>query len=229
MWKCGFQKVLLQLYWNRTLAWVFSYKSAEYFQNAFCKDTPGRLHLLVLSSVTCSSAIEEKQVVESSAGTPRQHATTRSSRPEVLCKKGVLRNFAKFIGKHLCQNLFFNKVALAETLVQVFTCEFCEISKNTFSYKTTPVVASVRRCLCVFTVGFEKALPILVLCEWNVEAKIPYIKKYLSQNAEKHNWLHDINSFCTNWGTVHLLLLLQYPWERKNPQTGQLLNFGGSH
>ena len=27
------------------------------------------------------------------------------------CKKGVLRNFAKFTGKHLCQSLFFNKVA----------------------------------------------------------------------------------------------------------------------
>ena len=26
-------------------------------------------------------------------------------------KKGVLRNFEKFTGKHLCQNLFFNKVA----------------------------------------------------------------------------------------------------------------------
>ena len=24
---------------------------------------------------------------------------------------GVLRNFAKFAGKHLCQSLFFNKVA----------------------------------------------------------------------------------------------------------------------
>ena len=35
----------------------------------------------------------------------------RSTRPKVFCKKGVLRNFAKFIGKHLCQNLFFNKVA----------------------------------------------------------------------------------------------------------------------
>ena len=34
-----------------------------------------------------------------------------SSRPEVFCKKGVLRNFAKFTGKHLCQSLFFNKVA----------------------------------------------------------------------------------------------------------------------
>ena len=37
--------------------------------------------------------------------------TDRSSRPEVFCKKGVLRNFAKFTGKHLCQSLFFNKVA----------------------------------------------------------------------------------------------------------------------
>ena len=31
--------------------------------------------------------------------------------PEVFCKKGVLRNFAKCTGKHLCQSLFFNKVA----------------------------------------------------------------------------------------------------------------------
>ena len=34
----------------------------------------------------------------------------RSTRPEVFCKKGVLRNFRKFTGKHLCQSLFFNKV-----------------------------------------------------------------------------------------------------------------------
>ena len=27
-----------------------------------------------------------------------------------FCKKGVLRNLAKFTGKHLCQSLFFNKV-----------------------------------------------------------------------------------------------------------------------
>ena len=34
-----------------------------------------------------------------------------SSRQEVLCKKGALRNFAKFSRKHLCQIFFFNKVA----------------------------------------------------------------------------------------------------------------------
>ena len=35
----------------------------------------------------------------------------RSSRPEMFCKKGVLRNLTKFTGKQLCQNLFFNNVA----------------------------------------------------------------------------------------------------------------------
>ena len=34
----------------------------------------------------------------------------RSSRPEVFCKKGVLRNLTKLTGKHLCQSIFFNKV-----------------------------------------------------------------------------------------------------------------------
>ena len=29
----------------------------------------------------------------------------------MFCKKGVLRNFVKLTGKHLCQSLFFNKVA----------------------------------------------------------------------------------------------------------------------
>ena len=31
--------------------------------------------------------------------------------PEMFCKKSVLGNFAKFTGTHLCQSLFFNKVA----------------------------------------------------------------------------------------------------------------------
>ena len=67
----------------------------------------------------------------------------KNSCPEVFCKKRVLRNFTDFTGKHLCQSLFFNKVASLrpeacnfikkEALAQVFFSEFCEISKNTFS------------------------------------------------------------------------------------------------
>ena len=36
---------------------------------------------------------------------------SKSSHPDVFYKRGVLRNFAKFTGKHLCQSPFFNKVA----------------------------------------------------------------------------------------------------------------------
>ena len=37
--------------------------------------------------------------------------TLLRSCPEMFCKKGVLRNFAKCTGKHLCQSFFFNKTA----------------------------------------------------------------------------------------------------------------------
>ena len=59
----------------------------------------------------------------------------RSSHHGCSIPKGVLRNFTKFTGKHLCQILIFNKVAglrsatlLKETMTQVFPSEFCEIS-----------------------------------------------------------------------------------------------------
>ena len=65
----------------------------------------------------------------------------KSSRPEVFCEKGVLRNFAKFTGKHLCQSHRRNFIK-KETLAQVFSCESCEISKNTFFYRTPLVAAS---------------------------------------------------------------------------------------
>ena len=40
-----------------------------------------------------------------------EKAICRSSRPAVLCKKGVLKNFVKFTGKHLCRSAFLNTVA----------------------------------------------------------------------------------------------------------------------
>ena len=54
-------------------------------------------------------------------------------------RKGILENFAKLTGKHLCQSLFFNK---ASDSAQVFSCEFWKISKNIFFYRTPPVAAS---------------------------------------------------------------------------------------
>ena len=56
----------------------------------------------------------------------------RNSRLEVFHKKGALRNFAKFTRKHLWQSQKACNFIIKETLAQAFSCEFCEISKNTF-------------------------------------------------------------------------------------------------
>ena len=65
----------------------------------------------------------------------------RSSHRRCSGKEGVLRNFVT--GKHPCQRLFFNKVACnfikKESQAQVFSCGFCEISKNAFfTERTSP-------------------------------------------------------------------------------------------
>ena len=57
----------------------------------------------------------------------------------MFCEIGVLKIFANFAGKLLCQSLFVNKVASwpcnfikKKTPAQVFLSEFCEIRKNIF-------------------------------------------------------------------------------------------------
>ena len=72
-------------------------------------------------------------------------------------KKGILGKFAKFTGKHLCKSLLFNKVAglrpkasnfiKKEILAQVFSCEFCDVSKNTFFAEHLLATASVLNSL----------------------------------------------------------------------------------
>ena len=63
----------------------------------------------------------------------------------MFCKKGVLKNFVKFTGKHLCQSLFFSSACSfieKETLAQVFSCELCEIFLyKHFFYRTHTVTA----------------------------------------------------------------------------------------
>ena len=56
------------------------------------------------------------------------HVRVRSSRHELFWKKSILRHFAKFTGKRLCQSLFFEK----ETLTQVLSCEFWKFLRTSF-------------------------------------------------------------------------------------------------
>ena len=67
-------------------------------------------------------------------------------------KKGVLRNFSKFTGEHLCQSLFFNKVA---------GLRHFEISKNTFYSRTPLVAASVNSLVNAYKYSIHCTLHIL--------------------------------------------------------------------
>ena len=64
-----------------------------------------------------------------SRGTLIKLGALRSIHWRCSVRKGILRNFANFTGKDLCQSLFFIEI---ETLAQVVSCKCCEISKNTF-------------------------------------------------------------------------------------------------
>ena len=69
----------------------------------------------------------------------------RSSHQRCSMKKGILKNFTKFTGKHLCQSLFFNNVAglRPATLFQrkllhsCFPVNFAKFSRTFFLQNTS--------------------------------------------------------------------------------------------
>ena len=84
----------------------------------------------------------------------------RSSRPEAFCKKGVLRNFAKFTGKHLHQSLFFNKAAHLRpaTLLKKRIWQSC--FPMTFAkFLRTPFITEHLRWLLLFVRKVRKGTP----------------------------------------------------------------------
>ena len=69
------------------------------------------------------------------------HILDRSSHRRCSVRKDVLRNFAKFTGKHLCQGLFMSGPKACNfikkyTLAQVFSCEFFEFLRTPFWQNT---------------------------------------------------------------------------------------------
>ena len=86
--------------------------------------------------------------------------TSRSSQESCSIKKAVLKNLTKFTGKHLCQNLFSNKVAglssatlLKKRLWQrCFPLNFAKFLRKSFLQNTS------RGLLLAFMKAFMKSL-----------------------------------------------------------------------
>ena len=84
----------------------------------------------------------------------------KSSHQRCSIIKGVLRNFAKFTGKHLCQSLFFNKVKAynfikKEILAQVFPVIFAKFLR-------THILQNTSGRLLLFSV--KESLPKCLFC-----------------------------------------------------------------
>ena len=105
----------------------------------------------------------------------RHRTHIRNSHPEVFIIKGALRNFAKLTEKHLCQSLFFNKLAALSpaTLLKkslryrCFPVNFAKFLRTPFIIEhlrmTSSDILKVRK---IFIRSLERLLSIL--CPFNL-------------------------------------------------------------
>ena len=106
----------------------------------------------------------------------------RSSLPELFCKNGVLANFAKFTRKHQ-----------KGIPLQMFSCECCEISQETFFKEPFGRLLLHKHSLCLLSYHdlspFQKRCPTFFLTEYffglifRLGTKVSSICKTLSQKS----------------------------------------------
>ena len=95
------------------------------------------------------------------------------------------------VKKALPQACYFIK---KETLAQVFSCGFCEISKNIFSYRLRPMAASTYHCfyICFWTLRYT-----WILFVNHFGSKYWYVKSprlnLLRFFASSFSWMHFIS------------------------------------
>ena len=87
---------------------------------------------------TLSDVSRRKNLLERHNRVPKQlfnfsFKKIQKQPPEVFCKKGVLKNFANFTGKHPCWSLFFNEVA------GLHQASFFKKDSSAFQHKCFPV------------------------------------------------------------------------------------------
>ena len=102
----------------------------------FCKRRSATLLLERVSSIAkFLRTLEHFEKHLGAAASENQYLNDkfRSSRPEVFCKKGALRSFAKFKVKHLWQSLFLIKLQARDSGTRVFLW-ILWISKNTVEH-----------------------------------------------------------------------------------------------
>ena len=112
---------------------------------------------------------------------------TRSSHQRCSIKKGVLRNFTKFTGKHLCQSLFFNKVAglRLATLLKKRLWHRC-FPVNFVKFLRTPVLQNTSGRLLLLHLFFQSWVQSATVLIQKINCVLPALLKLCS--LEKNHY-----------------------------------------
>ena len=114
-------------------------------------------------------------------------------RPEVFCKKRVLRNLAKLTGKHLCQSIFFNKVAGLRH--RCFPVNFVKFLRTPF------LTEHLRWLLLYFTIKFIFKADIKILMIYMVKFNVTILDRLEIKGVYK--W--KLNTCNSSWDRVKLV------------------------
>ena len=107
------EPTVFMLFWNRKYEMLFSTlpKFIYFLPYAYEWISINRLLLTLKSDDLVKTILDGDKKFGNDSKFKILTATIRSTHQRCSMKKGVLRNFTKFTGKHLCQSLFFDKVA----------------------------------------------------------------------------------------------------------------------
>ena len=139
----------------------------------------------------------------------------------MFCKKGDLKNFTKFTGKHLCQSLFFNKVAGLRPATSLrkklwhrcFTVNFVKLLRTTFlkeHLERMLLKTSEKR-------QFHHSCFFLIL----LKSVVFYVKKIKTYNFQ--HWTNEIKNKHT-WFSRKIFVFYR-KWEIENAIVLDVLSF----
>ena len=156
------------------------------------------------------------------------HILDRSSHRRCSVRKDVLRNFAKFTGKHLCQGLFMSGPKACNfikkyTLAQVFSCEFFEFLRTPFWQNTKQLdLFRVNRVSDYYAKSiYIKVFPWIIVLWMLVPSKILTISENTSNSKFFQKYLLQVRcrSSAQNFTRRLILLNLFYTFKNRTPST----------
>ena len=135
--ECDSNKVIKQIYWNGTSAWVFSCKFAAYFQNTFPKNT-SELLLMNLSQSLYHNFCYDLHIINTSKPSSTFTYLRWNLQSLHLPLQSPSARFSVRLDSEFSINLRLLTSHILHTTVLVFSLSFCTGTKNVLYFSIIP-------------------------------------------------------------------------------------------